>query len=93
MRSRFTAFAMGDAAYLLRSWHPSTRPKDLELDPQIRWTRLGIISTEAGGPFDTTAIVEFEAFYREDGVRASMRERSRFVRENRVWTYLDGTPG
>ncbi|MGL3150608.1 YchJ family protein [Microbacterium sp. A82] len=93
MRSRFTAFAMGDAAYLLRSWHPSTRPNDLELDPQIRWTRLDIIATEAGGPFDTAAVVEFEAFYREDGVHASMRERSRFVRENRVWTYLDGTPG
>lgn len=93
MRSRFAAFAIGDAAYLLRSWHPSTRPADLALDPQIRWTRLDIVDTEAGGPFDTAGVVEFEAFYREEGVRASMRERSRFVREGRVWLYLDGTPG
>lgn len=93
MRSRFTAFAVGDAAYLLRSWHPSTRPGDFELDPETRWTRLDILDSEAGGPFDTAGVVEFEAFYREGSIRSSMRERSRFVRENRIWTYLDGTPG
>lgn len=93
MRSRFTAFATGDVAYLLRSWHPSTRPDDLVLDPHTRWTRLDILDTGAGGPFDTAGVVEFEAFYREEGARASMRERSRFVRENRIWTYVDGARG
>ncbi|MCE7480830.1 MULTISPECIES: YchJ family protein [Microbacterium] len=92
MRSRFTAFAVGDAPYLLRSWHPSTRPRDLELDTDIRWTRLDILETEAGGPFDTSGIVSFEAFYREGGVQASMKERSRFVREDRMWSYVDGAP-
>src|SRR4051794_6177829 len=52
MRSRFTAFAMGDAAYLLKSWHPSTRPSELDLDPDVRWTRLDILETSSGGPFD-----------------------------------------
>lgn len=84
---------MGDTAYLLRSWHPSTRPDELELDSDTRWTRLDIRDTKAGGPFDTSGVVEFEAFYWADGVRTSMRERSRFVREDRVWTYVDGTPG
>lgn len=90
MRSRFTAFATGDSTYLLRSWHPSTRPDHLELDSGTRWTRLDILGTAAGGPFDNDGVVEFEAFYREKGATRSMRERSRFVRENRVWTYLDG---
>lgn len=93
MRSRFTAFAVGDAGYLLRSWHPSTRPSELELELDVRWTRLDILETEAGGPFDATGFVTFEAFYREQGVQASMKERSRFVRENRVWSYVDGAPG
>lgn len=93
MRSRFTAFAVGDASYLLRSWHPSTRPESLPLDSQTRWTRLDIIDIEAGGPFQTTGVVEFEAFYRGNGTHGSMRERSRFVREGRVWSYLDGIPG
>lgn len=90
MRSRFTAFATGGAAYLLRSWHPSTRPDDLELDAGTRWTRLDILDTAAGGPFDTDGVVAFEAFFRERGAPGSMRERSRFVRENRVWLYVDG---
>jgi len=90
MRSRFTAFASGDAEYLLRSWHPSTRPDDLRLDSETRWIRLDIVSTSAGGPFDDEGVVEFEAVYRERGTAGTMRERSRFVRENRVWTYLDG---
>ena len=33
MRSRYSAFAVGDAGYLLRTWHPSRRPADLALDP------------------------------------------------------------
>lgn len=92
MRSRFSGFATGDASHLLRSWHPSTRPAQLELDDGITWSRLDIIDTVAGGPFDTDGVVAFEAHFRgEDGTRDSMRERSRFVREDRVWMYLDGT--
>lgn len=90
MRSRFTAFTTGDAAHLLRSWHPSTRPGELELDDETRWMRLDILETAAGGPFDTDGIVAFEAFFRQDGAPGSMRERSRFVRENRTWLYVDG---
>lgn len=90
MRSRFTAFAIGDAAHLLRTWHPSTRPASLELDDDIRWLRLDILDVVRGGPFDVDGIVEFEAFHREDGERRSLRERSRFVREDRAWSYVDG---
>lgn len=90
MRSRFTAFATGDAAHLLRTWHPSTRPEGLDLDDAVRWQRLDILDTERGGPFDVDGVVEFEAFFREEGVRGSMRERSRFVREDRFWLYVDG---
>lgn len=44
----------------------------------------------AGGPFDTEGVVEFEAFWRQGGTRGSLHERSRFVRENRTWFYVDG---
>ncbi|WCM56715.1 YchJ family protein [Microbacterium sp. EF45047] len=93
MRSRFTAFAIGDADHILASWHPSTRPAELELDPEIRWTRLDVLGTAAGGPFDSEGVVTFEAFYRHDGERGSMRERSRFRREGGRWYYLDGAVG
>lgn len=91
MRSRYSAFAAGDESYLLASWHPSTRPAALDLDDGVRWRRLDIVRTEAGGPFDRTGVVEFAArFVEADGERGMLRETSRFVREEGRWTYLDG---
>jgi SEC-C motif-containing protein len=91
MRSRFTAFAIGDARHLLRTWHPSTRPARLDLDDDTRWQRLDILDQQLGGPFDDRGVVEFEAFYRDAQGHGSLRERSSFVREDRVWLYVDGT--
>lgn len=88
MRSRFSAFARGDAPYLLRSWHPSTRPAALDLDDGLRWYRLDIERTERGGPFDREGVVEFRAFHR-GAERGELHETSRFVREGRDWFYLD----
>ncbi|MFC4604475.1 YchJ family protein [Rhodococcus kronopolitis] len=89
MRSRYSAFAVGDAAYLLRSWHPSTRPRRLDLDPEQRWTRLDVLATTGGGPFETEGTVEFVAHYVVDGHRDSLREHSRFRRVDGRWLYLD----
>jgi SEC-C motif-containing protein len=91
MRSRFSAFAVGDRDYLLATWHPSTRPTELELDAELRWYRLDILARGGGSPFETTGTVEFEAFYRSPGGAGSQHEVSRFVREDRHWLYVDGT--
>ena len=88
MRSRFSAFAVGDADYLLRTWHPSGRPSTLRLDPARRWTRLAVLETHDGGLFDTTGTVRFRALYVHDGQRGVLTETSRFVREGRRWLYL-----
>ena len=88
MRSRFSAFAVGDADYLLETWHPSTRPATLELDPELRWYRLDITGRSAGGPLDAHGEVEFEAFWRSPDTRGSQPERSAFVREGGRWLYV-----
>ncbi|MBQ0979894.1 MULTISPECIES: YchJ family protein [Micromonospora] len=90
MRSRFSAFALGDTGYLLRSWHSSTRPASLELDPGQRWTRLEIVETERGGLLDAAGTVTFHAHYRDAGRPGTLTEHSRFVREDGRWVYLDG---
>jgi SEC-C motif domain protein len=90
MRARFSAFAVGDARYLLDTWHPSTRPETLDLDASTRWTRLDILSTSRGGMLDTEGTVEFRAHYRAAAGAGSQREVSRFVREGGRWYYLDG---
>ncbi|MGY0501265.1 YchJ family protein [Nocardia sp. FBN12] len=91
MRSRYTAYVVGDVDYLLRSWHPSTRPAELELDRGQRWLFLEIVGTQRGGPFDDNGTVEFIAHYKVDGVRDAMHELSTFVRVDGAWVYLDGT--
>jgi SEC-C motif domain protein len=90
MRSRYTAFVRGDAAYLLRSWHPDTRPPALDVAGP-RWTGLCIVATEAGRARDETGVVEFEARYEEGGRPGARRERSRFSRVDGCWVYVDGT--
>lgn len=92
MRSRYSAFALGLEDYLRRSWHASTRPSEAEviLGSETRWIRLIIESTDAGGPFDTRGIVEFTAVARTAEGRREQRERSRFVREEGHWFYIDG---
>jgi SEC-C motif domain protein len=98
MRSRYTAFATGDVDYLLATWHPSTRPDELELDEHMRWRRLDVLATDAGGPWDDAGSVEFVAQYRIDdgtsaGQRGRLHETSRFVREGGRWLYVDGDVG
>jgi SEC-C motif-containing protein len=90
MRSRFSAFARGDAAYLLASWHPSTRPASLDLDPGVAWRRLEILGATAGGARDLTGTVEFVAHYWDAASRRSgqQHEDSAFVREAGQWFYL-----
>lgn len=90
MRSRYSAFALGLAEYLLRSWHASTRPSALDIDESISWRRLLIESTEAGGPFDSGGYVTFTAIGRSEEGRFEQREKSRFVREDGHWFYVDG---
>ena len=83
-----------DVQHLLRTWHPDTRPENLELDPDLRWYRLDIHATTGGGPFEEWGTVDFTAHYRPmpgtDAPRGSQHENSRFRRVDGQWLYLDG---
>ncbi|MDF3299918.1 YchJ family metal-binding protein [Streptomyces sp. K1PA1] len=86
MRSRYTAFVGRDAGYLLRTWHPRTRPARLDLDPDVRWTGLEVLGATGGSAFHTTGTVTFRAAFRG----GSLHERSRFERVDGAWVYVDG---
>ncbi|MDH2424232.1 YchJ family metal-binding protein [Sphaerisporangium sp. TRM90804] len=91
MRSRYTAFAVEDEAYLLRTWHPATRPPRVEFERGLRWTGLQIAGVSGGGPADTRGTVTFEARYTHLGRSGELRERSRFARHESAWVYVEGT--
>ena len=94
MRSRYTAFVVGDEDYLFRTWHPRTRPEGPYGHPGTQWTGLSVDETVDGGAQDETGVVEFTASYRTgDGrgavVADTLHERSRFTRRSGRWLYLD----
>jgi SEC-C motif domain protein len=88
MRSRYSAYALKLAPYLLATWHASTRPPALDLDPGIKWTGLEVGSHVADGD---QASVAFVARYKAGGRAGALRELSRFVREGGRWYYADGS--
>ena len=90
MRSRYTGYVGHERAYLLATWHPSTRPKTIAFDPELRWLRLDILGRTLGGMLDSSGTVEFDAHFTADGVRQVQHENSRFVRVNKTWLYVDG---
>jgi SEC-C motif-containing protein len=93
MRSRYTAFVLERADYLLATWHPSTRPASLGFEPGVRWLGLDLRSRSV---LDADhAEVEFVARQRDSsGAASRLHERSRFVREadgpQDRWYYVDG---
>lgn len=90
MRSRFSAFALGNTAYLLATWDPRTAPSHLDLDADVTYQGLQILSTKRGGPFDDVGEVEFVAWLLVDGRASIQRERSLFTRIDRRWVYSTG---
>ena len=88
MRSRYSAYALGLLEYLQATWHASTRPADLTLDPAAKWLGLEVRASRQIDP--DHAEVEFVARFREAGRAVRLHERSRFVREGGRWYYLDG---
>jgi len=98
MRSRFTAFYLNKHQYLLDTHHSSQRETDdlnaLEKDQaSTHWIKLIIHQTELGGINDLTGIVEFSAFFNQEGQMFELRESSNFIQENAQWFYLDGDSG
>uniref|UniRef100_Q478Z6 UPF0225 protein Daro_3857 n=1 Tax=Dechloromonas aromatica (strain RCB) TaxID=159087 RepID=Q478Z6_DECAR len=90
MRSRYSAYVLRLDDYLQASWHPSTRPVNLDLaeDDGTKWLGLEIKRHQLQD--ENHATVEFVARYRIDGRGHRLHEISRFVREDGCWFYVDG---
>jgi SEC-C motif-containing protein len=89
MRSRYTAFVREQADYLLATWHASRRPSKVSFDAAVKW--LGLEVRDHREVDAMHAEVEFVARQRDKSGRAvRLHERSRFVREDGRWYYVDG---
>lgn len=89
MRSRYSAFVLGQRDYLLATWHPRTRPASIEPDPPgLQWLGLEV---KAHRVLDQDhATVEFVARHKQRGRAQRLHELSRFERVDGIWLYVDG---
>ena len=88
MRSRYTAYVLRLADYLLATWQPATRPASLDFEPGLRWLGLQVLAHQQSD--DNHATVAFVARSKLAGRAHRMAETSRFVREGGRWLYVDG---
>ncbi len=91
MRSRYSAFVLGDTRYLLETWHISMRPTHIDIDTDTHWLGLKVLDTQAGGEQDKTGTVRFVARYKIHGKGHRLAEHSDFVQEQGRWFYVNGT--
>ena len=95
MRARYTAYAVGEVAFLKTS---ATAAVQAEFDEETskawsraaKWHGLEIIRTEGGQANDTTGVVEFRALYSEGTELCNHHEVSKFVKEADGWKFEDG---
>lgn len=90
MRSRYTAYVLGNTDYLLATWCSDARPDQLEVSAATRWLGLQVIGSEGGGEADHEGTVEFVARFLEGDRYGELHEISGFGREQGMWCYRDG---
>ena len=82
MRARYCAYALGDAPFILATWHPQHRPHQLNLDSGTRYRSLRVHRAQGHE-------VEFTATLRSGGETMLVHERSRFTQLGGRWVYVD----
>lgn len=87
MRSRYSAFVLGLADYLLATWHRDTRPATLDLGDSPEWVGLQVLSSGSEG---VRGQVHFRALYRMPDGFGYLEEDSDFVQDEGRWYYLRG---
>ncbi|MGL5967463.1 MAG: YchJ family protein [Kluyvera sp.] len=95
MRSRYCAFVKKDADYLVKTWHPSCQADTFRDNirsgfADTQWLGLTVFATEEGRNPDE-GFVSFVARFNEGNKNGAIIERSRFLKENGQWYYIDGT--
>lgn len=95
MRSRYSAFAVGDMDYIRDTNHPDTlgdfdQAANQQWADESQWLGLEITSTSEGQKGDDEGIVEFVAHFRHEGFEKAHHEVSTFKKIDEQWYFHDG---
>ena len=89
MRSRYTAFVIENADYLLHTWDQATRPDELVFSEKIRWLNMNVINSALSADGEE-GWVEFEVSMVTQNDLVKMQEKSYFIKKQNLWLYHDG---
>ncbi|PHM28634.1 YchJ family protein [Xenorhabdus budapestensis] len=96
MRSRYSAYVTENVDYLITTWHPDCEAETWRSEIEqsfvgVQWLGLNVINTNKG-QHNNEAYVEFSACFieQEKQYRQLIHERSRFLRIDQHWFYIDG---
>ncbi|MEE2925454.1 MAG: YchJ family metal-binding protein [bacterium] len=95
MRSRFSAYVLRIADYIIKTTHPKFREEDFKENiqkwmNQTRWTHLEILDLSKGLVHQEIGEVEFVAEFFLEGQSQILHERSNFVKYKGRWVYTEG---
>lgn len=86
MRSRYSAYVLGNLPYLRLTWHPDTRP-ELDMDDlNTQWTRLEVVRSKQGLK---RSVVEFRAWFQDGDMERALHEISLFKLYKKRWVYVE----
>ncbi|WP_319371715.1 YchJ family protein [uncultured Ilyobacter sp.] len=92
MRSRYTAYTIGDIDYILETHDPETvsdisRDTVLAWSESSKWQGLEIVNIKSGKVRDKKGIVEFKVYYTVEEKNQVHHERSQFIKTKGRWYY------
>jgi SEC-C motif-containing protein len=94
LRSRYTAYAIGEVDYIVDTHHSSTR-EEISRESVEEWSRgsewleLAVLEAENGGKDDEEGTVRFRARYRQKGGVFEHMENAFFKKEEGQWRFVD----
>ncbi|MEX0336633.1 YchJ family protein [Vibrio tubiashii] len=94
MRSRYSAHVKGLVDYVINTYHPSCHAEQEReaITDSINsdWCGLEVLGAEPSS-HDNEGFVTFKAYFKQEGQEYCLEERSRFLKEQELWYYIDGS--
>ena len=91
MRARYSAHVLGLVDFVVETYHSSCNASEqrdaIAESVDSEWTELEVLESSAD---ENEGYVTFKAFFNQDEKPYCLEERSRFVREDGLWYYIDG---
>jgi len=95
MRSRYSAYALGNVDWIVESQSPDgrafvDRQATEQWSARAKWHRMEIVEVKDGAEDDTEGFVDFKAYYSIAGEDITHHEVASFRKEDDTWYFVDG---